>query len=250
MSVAASFLVGAPLSYCGPAVGPALLLAQWNFDPVLMLLLGGGLGGATRFALQGRNSEAGHALMAVALAGLLYVSPFCAWGSSLFGVRVIHHLILALVLAPMLAKAFRTALCRCPQGVTASTVLAAGAMWAWHAPRLYNWAVENDAGYWAMQLTILATATLFWHHIQRASPTAAIAGLLGAMVAMGALGAIITIAPQPLYAAHFSTTAAWGLSPLDDQQIAGLVMWAPASAIYLFAALGRVHQLVGREAAA
>jgi putative membrane protein len=57
------------------------------------------------------------------------------------------------------------------------------------------------------------------------------------MVAMGALGALLTFSRSALYAPHWLTTQAWGLSPIEDQQIAGIVMWAPASLVYLLAAL-------------
>ena len=50
---------------------------------------------------------------------------------------------------------------------------------------------------------------------------------------MGLLGALIVFAPQPLYAVHFMSAAAWGLSPLADQQLAGLLMWVPAVLPYL-----------------
>ncbi|HJX87338.1 MAG TPA: cytochrome c oxidase assembly protein, partial [Gemmatimonadales bacterium] len=52
----------------------------------------------------------------------------------------------------------------------------------------------------------------------------------------GALGALITFAGTPWYPAYRST-AAWGLSPLEDQQLAGLVMWMPGGVAYLVAAL-------------
>lgn len=241
---------GAPLSYCGPAVEPALLLSQWNLEPALLLLLAGGSVGAVSLARRGEAVSARRAAAAILLAAFLYISPFCAWGSSLFTVRVIHHLVLALFLAPLLASLGRTALHPVAGGVAAWTLVASATMWAWHAPRPYDWAVASDLGYWIMQITILGTATMFWHRVQNAASTVAIAGLLGAMVAMGALGAIIALAPQALYVAHFSTTAAWGLSPLDDQQWAGLAMWAPASAIYLIAALSRVNALVAHKATA
>ena len=83
----------------------------------------------------------------------------------------------------------------------------------------------------------------------RASPLAAIAALLATMVQMGVLGALITFAPSALYAPHWSTTAAWGLAPLEDQQLAGLVMWAPAAAAYLLAALAVGWRAIGRQPA-
>ena len=52
-----------------------------------------------------------------------------------------------------------------------------------------------------------------------------------------------------LYPAHFATTSAWGLTPLEAQQIAGLIMWAPAAAVYLFVALRLVGRMMRAERA-
>ena len=54
---------------------------------------------------------------------------------------------------------------------------------------------------------------------------------------MGLLGAIITFARTPIYSPHFATTEPWGLSALSDQQLAGLIMWVPATIPYLLGAL-------------
>ena len=62
------------------------------------------------------------------------------------------------------------------------------------------------------------------------------------MVQMGLLGALITFAGTSLYAPHFSSTAPWGLSPLEDQQLAGLIMWIPSAGIYLGAALALANR--------
>ena len=72
--------------------------------------------------------------------------------------------------------------------------------------------------------------------------------LVLAMVAMGLLGALLTFTGQPVYAPHLLTTAAWGLSPLEDQQAAGLIMWAPAAAVYLAAALWVLGRWIGPDA--
>ncbi len=47
----------------------------------------------------------------------------------------------------------------------------------------------------------------------------------------GILGALMTFSPVPWYPAYETTVAAWGLTPLEDQQLAGLLMWIPAGAI-------------------
>jgi putative membrane protein len=48
---------------------------------------------------------------------------------------------------------------------------------------------------------------------------------------------LITFAGRPLYAPHFVSTLSWGVSPLEDQQLAGITMWAPGSIAYLAAAM-------------
>jgi putative membrane protein len=42
---------------------------------------------------------------------------------------------------------------------------------------------------------------------------------------------------QPWYPEYASGAAQWGLTSMSDQQLAGLIMWIPASAAYLVAAL-------------
>src|SRR5690606_23249383 len=86
--------------------------------------------------------------------------------------------------------------------------------------------------------------------VLRASAPAAVAALLATMVQMGLLGALITFAGQPLFAPHLTTTAAWGLTPLADQQLAGLIMWAPAAGVYLLSALVLLGRWLGAEGVA
>ncbi len=82
------------------------------------------------------------------------------------------------------------------------------------------------------------------------SMPAAIA-VIGGAVGMGFLGALLTFTPRALYASHLSTTAAWGLGPLGDQQLAGMIMWVPgmipyAAAGFLLASAG--WRMLGRAA--
>jgi putative membrane protein len=65
---------------------------------------------------------------------------------------------------------------------------------------------------------------------------------------MGLLGALITFAGGALYAPHLLVTQAWGLTPLQDQQLAGLIMWVPAAGLYLGAALFLAQRWLAREA--
>lgn len=231
-----SDLVWSP--YCGAGPGPGEWLARWNFDPALIAVLIAALVASLRLGEgAGRRSAVG----AVVVLAVGFVSPLCALGSALFAARTVHHLLLLAVAAPLLAWS----LPRRGGPLALATLVQAATLWTWHAPAAYGWALSHDAAYWFMQLSLLGAAAWFWATLRGASAPAAVGGLLIAMVTMGLLGALITFAGQPLYAPHLATTAAWGLSPLEDQQIAGLIMWAPASAIYLAAALGVLGRWIG-----
>lgn len=230
--------------YCGPGPEPAGWLAQWNFDPVLIGALALGLA-LTLGRASGHGRTAG--LGAVLILTLIFVSPLCALSSALFAARTVHHVLLVAVAAPLVAWALPRSR---PGPLALATAAQAAVFWVWHAPAAYSWALSGDAAYWLMQLGLLGSAVWFWTAVRRASAPAAVAALLLAMVAMGLLGALLTFTGEPLYAPHFLTTAAWGLTPLEDQQAAGLIMWAPAAAVYLAAALLVLGRWIGPDARA
>lgn len=229
------------IPYCGAAPLPAELMARWNLDPVLLA----GLGLLALGHLRSGEARHGPAFWsAFALLMLLFVSPLCALSSALFSVRVVHHVLLAAVIAPLLVLAVPRL--RPPGSLGGWTGAQAFVFWLWHAPPVYEWALSGDAAYWLMQLSLLGSAIGFWSAVRRAAAPLAAAALLITMVSMGLLGALITFAGAPLYAPHLLATAAWGYSPLEDQQLAGIIMWAPAGALYLGAAM----LLLGRWLAA
>lgn len=225
--------------YCGEAPGPAIWLSRWNLDPVLgaALLL---------FALALWRGSAGHGVTpmrllslrgAWALTVVLYVSPLCALSSTFFTVRVIHHIALVLVMAPLLVFGLEPWLRRLPAPLWSATAIATVVFWVWHAPAPYAAALSSVLIYALMQFTLLASAMAFWIAVRRSGPTAAMGAILATTVSMGLLGALITFAGRPLYAPHFVSTLSWGVSPLEDQQLAGITMWAPGSIAYLAAAM-------------
>ena len=235
--------------YCGAAPVPGELLARWNFDPLLLAALAAGAL-LWRLYVPREPGREKWAAAALALALLLFVSPFCALTSALFSARVVHHVLLAAVAAPLLVAALPRNAMRLPGSLAAWTLLQALVFWSWHAPPLYAAALSNDAVYWLMQASLLLAATGFWTAIRRSAAPAAVGALLATMVQMGLLGALITFAGTPLYAPHLAGTFAWGLTPLDDQQLAGLIMWAPSAALYLAAALLLASRWLGAEEAA
>jgi len=230
--------------YCGAAPIPADWLARWNFDPVLIVMVAG-----LAVLLWRKTDASGHRLLgsAIALGLILFVSPFCALSSALFSARVTHHVLLAAVLAPLLVYALPEVRRHLRGSLALWTGLQAITFWLWHSPGLYAQALSSDMLYWAMQITLLGTAAGFWAALRRSSAPAAIAALLASTVQMGLLGALITFAGTPLYRPHFLTTQPWGFAPLEDQQLAGLIMWAPSAGLYLGAALFLVHRWLAQE---
>ena len=236
------------IPYCGSAPLPADWLTRWNLDPLLLLALVGAALVWWRWRQPGvTDGKAASAALAIVL--VLFVSPFCALGSALFTARVVHHVVLATLLAAALVSATGLHLRRLPQSLSLLTAVQVLTFWAWHAPPVYAAALANDGVFWAMQLSITATAALWWARLRQVSAAGAVTSLLATMMLMGVLGALITFAGRPLYAPHWLTTQAWGLSPLDDQQLAGILMWAPASAIYLLAAMAILYRALRSDAA-
>jgi len=205
-------------TYCGPAPLPAEIWLRWNLDPVLLLFL-------AVLAVATRRNRAG--VLAVAVLAIAFVSPLCALSAALFSARVVHHVLLVAVAAPLLALAWPG---RRPILPTVPLLVSTGVLWAWHWPPAYDLALSNMAAYWAMQATLLGSAFAFWravlHHGQ--APGAGLLGVLGGYMQMALLGALLTFAPEALYAIHAVAPLDWGFTPLADQQLGGLVMWVPA----------------------
>lgn len=233
------------LPYCGPAPVPAELWTRWNFDPVLIAALIG----AALLLWRHADGQKGriHVVAALSLCAVLFVSPFCALSSALFSARVAHHVALAAVLAPLIVYALPREGWRIPGSLPLWTAVQALIFWLWHAPDAYAAALSSDSLYWVMQLSLLGSAIGFWAAIRRASELPAVAALLASTVQMGLLGALITFAGVALYAPHQLATLAWGMDPLEDQQVAGLIMWAPSAGLYLAAALLLAHRHMARE---
>ncbi|WP_375290776.1 cytochrome c oxidase assembly protein [Qipengyuania sp.] len=233
------------IPYCGEAPIPAEWWSRWNIAPEMILVIAALLAAIYMFHNRLRVRPA---LGALAVFVFLYVSPFCALGSALFTVRIVHDVILAALLSPLVVAAVKLERVSIKGSLGIWTAIHALTFWLWHAPPLYEAVMSSDAVFWLMQTSITASAALWWVKVVRTPAPGAAIALLATMVAMGALGALLTFAHRAIYAPHWLTTQSWNLSPLEDQQIAGIVMWAPASLVYLFAALVILYRSLGARA--
>ena len=245
----------------------------WTFDPFVigLLLLSAGLY-ATGTARLWRKAGIGrgirirqastYALGWLLLASAL-VSPLHWLGEHLFSLHMVEHEIVMAGAAPLLAVSrpigaflwalptrLRTGLGRTARrpmfrrawrfltAPLAATVFHGAAIWLWHAPPLFEAAVRSEALHRLQHLSFLVSALAFWWALlRRAERGTAVLHLFATMIHMTLLGALITCAGRVLYMDQARFAAEWGLTPLEDQQLAGLVMWVPAGTVYAGAAL-------------
>jgi putative membrane protein len=246
---------------------------SWTFDPYVLALL---VASASLYALGtlrlwlhagvGRGirpwQTLSYATGWLLLSGAL-VSPLHWLGEHLFSAHMIEHEVVMAGAAPLLALsrpigaflwAFptpvrhalgrigqRPLLRRSWQWMTApvsATVAHGAAIWLWHAPAFFEAAVQSEGLHRLQHLTFLVSALAFWWALfRRAELGAAVLHLFATMIHMTLLGALITFAGRVLYVQQTSVAEEWGLTGLEDQQLAGLVMWVPAGAVYAAAAL-------------
>jgi putative membrane protein len=214
--------------YCGPPPVPGMVWARWNLDPALVA-------GLLALAFVIGRSRPGAAAVAVLL--IAFVSPLCALSAALFSARAAHHVLIVAVAAPLVALAWPA---RRAGAAPLHLALSTAFLWGWHAPAAYDLALSNVAAYWAMQATLFGPAFLFWRAVfaREADAPGALLLVTGAYVQMALLGALLAFGPLPLYEIHRTAPLAFGLAPLADQQLGGLVMWVPGGVPYaLFAAL-------------
>ena len=243
----------------------------WSAEPLILVpLLLLALGYACGILRLWRRAGVGHgvpgwrvaacALGAAALLAAL-LSPLDGAAERSFAAHMGQHMLLVIVAAPLLAQgqvgvALLTALpgaWRRPAAglrrlrrhlatVPAATAAHGATIWLWHAPRLYDAALASPAVHYLEHLTMLGTGMLFWWSVadaRRRPPLgrgAGIAALFVTMLHTGLLGILITLAPLPLYASYATQPSLGALSPLEDQQVAGIVMLA-GGFVYLMAAL-------------
>jgi putative membrane protein len=134
------------------------------------------------------------------------------------------------------------------------------AIWGWHLPVLYDLAVQNEGLHVVQHAMFVGTSALFWWGLLygrygRAGYGAAVFYVFTTVVHTGLLGAAVTFAGVPLYPVYAAPAAARGTDLLEDQQLAGLLMWIPAGivmtllGIALFAAwLGEAERRQRRAA--
>lgn len=205
-------------------------------------------------------------ILAVAL-----MSPIDVLGAQLFTMHMVQHVLLVMVVPPLLllANPLPSLLWGLPMNVRvrAGPILGRRAVfrrwlrkisgpgivwmtfvvifWGWHDPAVYTLALSNAFIHDLEHITFFLVAMFFWWHVvgagprihRRLSSVGRAAYVLSAIPPTMIAGIAIAFATKPLYSYYEAMPRLWGLSALEDQQIAGVIMWVPGSMMYMIAAL-------------
>jgi len=172
-----------------------------------------------------------------------------------------QHLVFVVVAAPLLALgrpalALAAVLPRAPRRGVMRIATRLGAMtlpawavhtlvlWGWHVPTFYDRAVAHEALHAFEHATMLGSALWFWATLvdtaRRRRLGVAAAWVFATGLHCTLLGMLITVAPRPWYARPDALASAPALGTLEDQQLAGLILWVPGGVILAAAGLALV----------
>ncbi|MCZ4091333.1 cytochrome c oxidase assembly protein [Sinorhizobium psoraleae] len=191
------------------------------------------------------------------------VSPLHFIGEHLFALHMIEHELVMAVSAPLfvLARPVGVLFWGLPRTIrrltrramkekvvlaawdwltraSVATLLHGTAIWAWHAPVLFDATLADVTLHRLQHLSFFMTAFLFWWSmLWRSDRGLAAWHVFLTMLHTSALGALIALAPRVVYPVQTQTAPEWGLTQLEDQQLAGMLMWMPGGIIYGGAAL-------------
>jgi putative membrane protein len=208
-----------------------------------------------------------------ALVGLVaLVSPIDTGGDEyLFSLHMVQHLLLMMVAPPLclLGIAGIRAPHSGPPGALrrawavlvhpwSATLIFSTVLLVWHIPALYDATLTTEPIHVFEHLSFIAVGVLFWWPIvdpmrgrdaQRwVSPFTKIAMLVASGIPPTVLGLIFTIAPHAFYDFYVRAPRLWGLSPVVDQQLAGVVMFGAGNLIYFAAVVAVFWRVFGDPA--
>lgn len=268
-----ALLPGAAIAHSGHEHSAA---PGWEFDPfvVVPLALAFGIFLAGQWKLRQRSSVprkrswlflGGWLVLTLSL-----ISPLHTGGERSFTLHMIEHELIMLVGTLMLAasnvggilawglpsplrralggdwKAPLASLWRRLTEPMTATVVQAVILWVWHAPALFDRALQSDGWHAAQHISFVAASLLFWVAMldpRRGGYLLSAACLFLTTLVEGALGALMSLAQSPWYSAYADMgLSGIGLDPTTDQQLAGLIMWIPGGVVHGAAALALLYR--------
>jgi putative membrane protein len=165
----------------------------------------------------------------------------------LFAAHMVQHLLLNLLWAPLTVLALPSWLIEVMLtvpilkklsdglgGLRVKFLVYNGVLYFWHIPFMYDLAIAEHSVHIVEHLSFMATAVIAWvgvlcdaPSLPKKEPIAQLVYLFGMTVPMKALGALITLSDELVYQGYVQAPRIWGYTPLEDQQLGGLLMWLP-----------------------
>lgn len=256
--------------------GPTSL--GWTLDPVLTLplalILLVYLVGRVRLARRASSPRSGTILFVSgwSVLTLALVSPLHEAGERSFTMHMIEHELIMLVATLLLASSnsggvmawglprpLRQALggsWKSPlqwiwkklTDPVVATLVQGAVMWLWHAPALFDRALDSFGWHVAQHACFFVASWLFWWAMLHPRNGRSGYGLSAACLMLtsligGALGALMSLSSSPWYADYAAMgMSGIGLDPIDDQRLAGLIMWIPGGLAHGAAALALFYR--------
>ena len=189
-------------------------------------------------------------MLGLATLGVVWLGPLPAMADRLFVGHMLMHMLVVAVAAPLLAIGlaggrldFSARLPILFSPILAS-VIELFVVWAWHMPTLHHAARTSTGAELLEQGSYLVAGLLVWlaafGGVRHRRALAGIAGLLLTSMHMTLLGVLLAMSGRPLY--QHTGSALSGLSPLEDQQMGGVIMLAFGGSAYL---IGGLYLLFG-----
>jgi putative membrane protein len=236
---------------------------SWNWEPGLLLGLAAQLGaylactvGPLRRFFPGSGTASALEIQLFVLGWLslfvALVSPVDTLSTYSLSMHMVQHILLTLIAPPLmllgtpswLFKPIARVPFALPVGRFLTNPIFVFLLFnviflAWHVPAYYNAALTTLPIHILEHIMFFGAATLAWwpvfsplDDLPRAHPLAQTAFLFFQALPSTILGALIAFAPEPLYPHYTTVPTLWGMTVMDDQQLAGLIMWVPASLVY------------------
>lgn len=227
--------------------------ASWTFAPgpiALLLLVSVLYGLRVPKARRAGGAKAAPAWRIASFYGGVLVtaaallSPVDSLGEQVFAMHMLQHVLL-LDIAPILILLGTTKVLLRPitrrmqrveeaAGPLASPWFAVAAytaaMWVWHIPALYDAALENSFVHVFEHVTMASVGFLYWWHLLSPIRRVQFSGLQPVVymvvtkILVGLVGIMLTFAPEALYDFYVRQPEVWGLTPQEDQALAGAIM--------------------------
>jgi cytochrome c oxidase assembly factor CtaG len=226
------------------------------------VLLGLAVAAAAVYAWAARNDRPRHWRIAVYAVGLLLIagslnSPLETIAATrLLLVHLLQNGLIADIAPLLILLGLTPAMRRWLDEHGARYIRARYALPAWliawygtHAANFYDWALRTS---WPLQLEhaiLIAGGLLFWWPLVsgRLGPPAALAYLGAGFVASSFLGLALIFSSRPLYSFYEHTPRLWGLSPVRDQNLGGILMNGEQTLVFLLAIGFYVWRLLSEE---